>query len=62
MENIPFGMLITDKNYLASVYGPAIGKATVNYYCIKFKSLKDIHMKVLEAAIQYTTAAAQLSN
>ena len=44
---------IEDKNYLAEIYGKKIGKATVTGYCIRFKSLKDINMDVLEAAIQY---------
>ncbi len=44
---------IEDKKYLASTYGKKLGKATVTGYCIRFKTLKDIHINVLEAAIQY---------
>jgi len=44
-------MGIEDKKYLADTYGTAIGKASVTGYCIKFKTLKDINMEVLEAAI-----------
>jgi len=44
-------MGIDDKKYLADTYGNTLGKASVTGYCIKFKSLKDIDMKVLEAAI-----------
>jgi len=44
---------IKDKTYLAKTYGKEIGKASVTGYCIKFKTLKDINVKVLEAAIQY---------
>lgn len=44
---------IEDKKYLAQTYGKKMGKASVSGYCIKFKSLKDIHVDVLEAAIRY---------
>jgi hypothetical protein len=43
---------IEDKKYLARTYGKKIGKASVSGYCIKFKSLKDIHIDVLETAIR----------
>ncbi|MBL7989860.1 MAG: DUF1801 domain-containing protein [Candidatus Kapabacteria bacterium] len=48
---------IEDKTYLAQTYGKTIGKASVTGYCIKFKTLKDIHIDVLEAAIRYGVAA-----
>ncbi|MBL7944008.1 MAG: DUF1801 domain-containing protein [Flavobacteriales bacterium] len=41
-----------DKNYLPSVYGTSIGKAKVTGYCIRFRALKDIEMKVLDKAIR----------
>ncbi len=44
---------IEDKTYLSKTYGGKIGKATVTGYCIKFKTLKDVNMDVLEAAIRY---------
>ncbi|MEN9327964.1 MAG: hypothetical protein RI947_772 [Candidatus Parcubacteria bacterium] len=44
---------LNDKTYLAKTYGKNIGKASVSGYCIKFKALKDINIKVLEAAIRY---------
>lgn len=44
---------IADKTYLARTYGKNIGKASVTGYCIKFKTLKDINMEILKAAIQY---------
>jgi hypothetical protein len=44
-------MGIKDKKYLPDTYGKTIGKATVTGYCIKFKTLKDIHMDVIEKAI-----------
>jgi Domain of unknown function (DU1801) len=46
-------MGITDKTYLAKTYGKKLGKASVTGYCIKFKTLKDINIDVLEAAIRY---------
>ena len=45
-------MGIQDKNYLPSIYGKTIGKASVTGYCIKFKTLKDINLDILEAAMQ----------
>jgi hypothetical protein len=44
---------IKDKTYLSQTYGKHLGKASVTGYCIKFKTLKDINMDVLEAAIRY---------
>jgi hypothetical protein len=44
---------IKDKTYLAQTYGKKLGKAKVSGYCIKFKTLKDINMDILEAAIRY---------
>jgi hypothetical protein len=44
---------IKDKTYLAQTYGKKIGKAGVSGYCIRFKTLKDINLDVLEAAIRY---------
>ena len=44
---------IKDKKYLAQAYGTKIGKASVSGYCIKFKSIKDINIGILQAAIQY---------
>ncbi|HEY0668150.1 MAG TPA: hypothetical protein VGD22_08260 [Sphingobacteriaceae bacterium] len=43
---------ITDKKYLARTYGKKIGKASVTGYCIKFKTLSDINIEILEAAIR----------
>ena len=44
---------IKDKTYLAQTYGKKLGKASVSGYCIKFKTLKDIDINILEAAIRY---------
>jgi len=48
---------ISDKTYLAKTYGSKIGKASVTGYCIKFKTLKDINMEILEAAIKLASLA-----
>ena len=47
---------IKDKKYLAQTYGKKIGKASVSGYCIRFKTLKDIDIDTLEAAIRYGVA------
>lgn len=44
---------LEDKAYLAKTYKEKLGKASVTGYCIKFKTLKDIHLEVLESAIKY---------
>lgn len=44
---------IKDKTYLAQTYGEKLGKASVSGYCIRFKTLKDINVDLLEAAIRY---------
>ena len=46
-------MGINDKNYLVQKFGKALGKASVTGYCIKFKTLKEINLDILEAAIRY---------
>jgi hypothetical protein len=44
---------IEDKTYLVKTYGKRLGKASVTGYCIKFKTLKDINLEMLEEAIRY---------
>ena len=44
---------IKDKTYLAQTFGKKIGKASVSGYCIKFKTLKDINIDILEEAIRF---------
>jgi hypothetical protein len=46
-------MGIKDKTYLAKTFGKKLGKASVTGYCIKFKTLKDINIDILESAIRY---------
>ena len=49
---------LNDKTYLAKTYGKTLGKASVSGYCIKFKTLKDINIDILEAAIRYGLEAS----
>ncbi len=44
---------IENKNDLAQKFGKELGKARVTGYCIKFKTLKNININTLEAAIRY---------
>ena len=46
-------MGVSDKKYLIQTFGQEIGKASVTGYCIKFKTLTDIKIDILKAAIQY---------
>jgi hypothetical protein len=52
---------IPDKKHLTQTYGKKLGKASVSGYCIKFKTLKDINIDVLEAAIRYGVETTNLS-
>lgn len=45
-------MGIEDKKYLDRTYGKELGKASVTGYCIRFKTLKDINIETLAAAIR----------
>ena len=45
-------MGIKDKKYLANTYGKKLGKASVTGYCIKFKTIKEINIDILQAAIR----------
>jgi Domain of unknown function (DU1801) len=45
-------MGLADKTYLATTYGKTLGKATVTGYCIKFRSLGQIDVDVLETAVR----------
>ena len=44
---------IEDSKYLPDTYGKDLGKATVTGYCIRFKTIKDINIEVLEAAVAF---------
>src|SRR3954467_15703141 len=53
---------IKDKTFLAQTYGKTLGKASVSGYCIKFKTLKEINIDILEKAIRYGVEATNLHN
>ena len=44
---------IPDKKDLNQRFGRKLGKASVTGYCIKFKTLTDVKIDVLEAAMRY---------
>ena len=44
---------LADKTYLAQTWGQRLGKASVTGYCIKFRTLSDIDMAVLEEIIRF---------
>jgi len=52
---------IEDKKFLARTYGKELGKASVTGYCIRFKTLKDINVEILEAAIRNRVEAQKSS-
>jgi hypothetical protein len=52
---------ISDKTYLIRTYGEKLGKASVTGYCVKFKTLKDINIEILEAAIRYGVETSLLA-
>ena len=45
-------MGLNDKKSLTQAFGQKLGKASITRYCIKFKTLADIKIDVLKAAIQ----------
>ncbi len=45
-------MGLEDTKFLAETYGNEIGKAKVTGYCIKFRTLSDINVEILEAAMR----------
>jgi hypothetical protein len=55
-------MGIDDKKHLAQTFGKELGKASVTGYCIKFKTLADIKIDVLKAAIQYGIGQTSLQH
>src|ERR1700733_10089382 len=42
---------LKDKKYLSDTYGSRLGKAKITGYCIKFKSVKDVNLDVLEEIV-----------
>ena len=50
---------LKDKTYLAKTFVEKMGKAKLTGYCIKFKTLKDINLNILEKAIKYGIQATR---
>ena len=44
-------MGLKDKTYLSQAYGSRLGKAKVTGYCIRFKSVRDVDLAVLEQVV-----------
>jgi hypothetical protein len=44
---------IKDKTALIKTFGKKLGKASVTGYCVRFKSINDIDLDVLEEAIKF---------
>ena len=45
-------MGLEDRTYLARAYGRELGKVKVTGYCIRFNTLRNVDVEVLEAAIR----------
>ena len=44
---------LADKQYLAQTWGKRLGKASVTGYCLRFRTLSDIDMAVLDEVIRF---------
>jgi hypothetical protein len=44
-------MGLKNKNYLSETYGSRLGKAKITGYCIRFKSIKDVDLGVLDEVV-----------
>lgn len=44
---------LEDRKFLSRTYGKNLGKAIVTGYCIKFKTLKDLNLDILEEIIRF---------
>src|SRR5215467_2114073 len=55
-------MGLKDKKHLARAFGKELGKATVTGYCIKFKTLSDMKIDALKAAIHYGIEQTSVQN
>ncbi|HEY3950683.1 DUF1801 domain-containing protein [Phenylobacterium sp.] len=49
---------LDDKTYLSETYGKRLGKASVTGYCVRFRSLKDVDIDVVEEMIASHMGAA----
>ena len=44
-------MGLDDKTYLSRTYGPALGKAKITRYCVKFRNLAEVSLAVIEQMV-----------
>lgn len=44
---------LDDKAYLKKTFGKTLGKASITGYCVRFKSLKDVDVDVLDEVIRF---------
>ena len=51
-------MGLKDKTYLFETYGSRLGKAKITGYCIRFRSVRDVDLAVLEEIIAEAMGAA----
>lgn len=49
-------MGLEDRKFLSETWGRRLGKASVTGYCIKFRSVENIDMDVLEEVIRFALA------
>ena len=55
-------MGLNNKKYLTRAFAQKLGKASITGYCIKFKTLADIKIDALIAAIQYGIEQASIQH
>lgn len=55
-------MGLKDKTYLPQTFGKKMGKASVTGYCIKFKTIADINIDILQAAIKGGVEVTGITN
>jgi hypothetical protein len=51
---------LADKKVLAQTWGKRLGKASVTGYCLKFRTLKDIDLDVLDEVIRFGFAQSTI--
>jgi hypothetical protein len=42
---------LEDKKYLSETYGKRLGKAAITGYCVRFRSLKDVNINIIEEMV-----------
>ena len=44
-------MGLEDKTFLSETYGPALGKAKITGYCVKFRALRDVNLGAIRQMV-----------